>query len=77
MLVLIPKQDKILSKTILLKITAVRKMNELKIQKLQYELNAMIDNDDDFNKIYETSVELDSLIVEYYNHMLNRKEREY
>ncbi|WP_010252212.1 Spo0E family sporulation regulatory protein-aspartic acid phosphatase [Acetivibrio cellulolyticus] len=52
-------------------------MNELKIQKLQYELNAMIDNDDDFNKIYETSVELDSLIVEYYNHMLNRKEREY
>ncbi len=51
-------------------------MNIQKIQELQYELNSMIDNNDDYNKIYKTSVELDTLIVEYYNDVLNRKERE-
>lgn len=45
-------------------------MNVIKIQELQWELNNMIDNDDDFNKIYKTSVELDSLIVQYYNEIL-------
>ncbi|NLL05024.1 MAG: Spo0E family sporulation regulatory protein-aspartic acid phosphatase [Clostridiaceae bacterium] len=49
-------------------------MNEMKIQELQYELNTMIDNNDDYNKIYKISVELDLLIVEYYNKILNRKE---
>jgi len=48
-------------------------MNVMKIQELQYELNTMIDKDDDFSKIYKTSVELDSLIVEYYNEVLKRK----
>lgn len=50
-------------------------MNEMKIQKLQCELNTMIDNDVDYSKIYKTSVELDTLIVEYYNDVLNRKGR--
>ena len=54
---------------------AVWDMNEMKIQELQYELNTMIDNNDDFSKIYKASVELDLLIVEYYNEILNRKER--
>lgn len=45
-------------------------MNVIKIQELQWELNTMIDNDDDFNKIYRTSVELDLLIVQYYNEIL-------
>ncbi len=45
----------------------------MKIQELQYELNSMIDNDDDYSKIYKTSVELDSLIVEYYNEVLKNK----
>ena len=45
-------------------------MNLIKIQELQWELNNMIDNDDDFNKIYKTSVELDLLIVQYYNEIL-------
>lgn len=50
-------------------------MNVIKIQELQWELNTMIDNDDDFNKIYEASVELDLLIVQYYNEMLGDKFR--
>jgi hypothetical protein len=50
-------------------------MNVIKIQELQWELNAMIDNDDDFNKIYKTSIELDLLIVQYYNEMLGDKFR--
>ncbi len=54
---------------------AVWEMKEMKIQELQYELNAMIDNNDDYSKIYKASVELDLLIVEYYNEVLNRKER--
>ncbi|MEN2774082.1 Spo0E family sporulation regulatory protein-aspartic acid phosphatase [Acetivibrio clariflavus] len=45
----------------------------MKIQELQYELNSMIDNDDDYSKIYKTSVELDLLIVEYYNEVLKNK----
>jgi hypothetical protein len=49
-------------------------MNEMKIQELQYELNSMIDNNVDYNKIYKTSVELDSLIVEYYNEILKSKD---
>ena len=49
-------------------------MNEMKIQELQYELNNMIDNNADYNKIYKTSVELDSLIVEYYNEILKSKD---
>lgn len=49
-------------------------MNVMKIQELQYELNTMIDNDDDFSKIYKASVELDSLIVEYYNEVLKRND---
>ena len=48
----------------------VQKMNVIKIQELQWELNTMIDNDDDFNKIYKASVELDLLIVQYYNEIL-------
>ncbi|AEV69005.1 Spo0E family sporulation regulatory protein-aspartic acid phosphatase [Acetivibrio clariflavus] len=48
-------------------------MNVMKIQELQYELNSMIDNDDDYSKIYKTSVELDLLIVEYYNEVLKNK----
>lgn len=51
-------------------------MKTQKIQKLQYELNSMIDNNDDYSKIYKTSVELDTLIVEYYNDILDRKGRE-
>jgi len=35
----------------------------------------MIDNNDDYSKIYKTSIELDSLIVEYYNNVLNREDR--
>lgn len=49
-------------------------MNVMRIQELQYELNTMIDNDDDYSKIYKTSVELDLLIVEYYNEVLKRKD---
>ena len=45
-------------------------MNVIKIQELQWELNTMIDNDDDFNKIYKASVELDILIVQYYSEIL-------
>ncbi len=50
-------------------------MYKQKIQKLQCELNNMIDNNDDYSKIYKTSIELDSLIVEYYNNVLNREDR--
>jgi len=49
-------------------------MNELKIQALQNQLNHMIDNNVDFNKIYELSLELDILIVQYYNKVLNNRE---
>ncbi|HOM01208.1 MAG TPA: Spo0E family sporulation regulatory protein-aspartic acid phosphatase [Acetivibrio sp.] len=50
---------------------------QLKIQDLQSQLNDMIDNCDDYSKdyskIYELSVKLDMLIVEYYNELLGRK----
>lgn len=49
-------------------------MNDLKIQALQTQLNHMIDNDVDFSKIYELSLELDILIVQYYNKVLNNRE---
>ncbi|ADU74298.1 MAG TPA: Spo0E family sporulation regulatory protein-aspartic acid phosphatase [Hungateiclostridium thermocellum] len=46
---------------------------QLKIQDLQSQLNDMIDNGDDYSKIYELSVKLDMLIVQYYNELLGRK----
>ncbi|HHV29590.1 aspartyl-phosphate phosphatase Spo0E family protein [Acetivibrio mesophilus] len=46
---------------------------QFKIQDLQSELNNMIDNGDDYSKIYELSVKLDMLIVQYYNELLGRK----
>ena len=46
-------------------------MNDLKIQALQTKLNHMIDKDADFSKIYELSVKLDLLIVQYYNELLD------
>ncbi|MFZ5986077.1 MAG: aspartyl-phosphate phosphatase Spo0E family protein [Bacillota bacterium] len=49
-------------------------MNQLKIQALQTQLNRMIDNGDDYSKIYELSVQLDSLIVQYYNEILREKD---
>lgn len=49
-------------------------MNQLKIQALQTKLNHMIDKGDDFSKIYELSVKLDLLIVQYYNEVLKQKE---
>ncbi|OPZ90710.1 MAG: hypothetical protein BWY74_02225 [Firmicutes bacterium ADurb.Bin419] len=51
-------------------------MCKQRIQQLQCELNNMIDNNDDYSEIYKTSIELDTLIVEYYNDVLNRKGRD-
>ncbi|HOQ36437.1 MAG TPA: aspartyl-phosphate phosphatase Spo0E family protein [Acetivibrio sp.] len=48
-------------------------MNQLKIQDLQTQLNHLIDKGDDFSKIYELSVKLDMLIVQYYNEKLKHK----
>jgi len=51
-------------------------MNQLKIQDLQTQLNHLIDKGDDFSKIYELSVKLDMLIVQYYNEKLKHKKTE-
>jgi len=48
---------------------------QLKIQDLQSQLNDMIDNGDDYSKIYELSVKLDMLIVQYYNELLGGRIR--
>ncbi|NLP14017.1 MAG: Spo0E family sporulation regulatory protein-aspartic acid phosphatase [Clostridium sp.] len=48
-------------------------MNQLKIQDLQTQLNRLIDKGDDYSKIYELSVKLDMLIVQYYNEKLKLK----
>lgn len=41
-------------------------MLEQEICKLRNELNKCISDGEDYSKIYKVSVELDSLIVEYY-----------
>lgn len=48
-------------------------MNQSKIQDLQTQLNHLIDKGDDYSKIYELSVKLDMLIVQYYNEKLKIK----
>ncbi|MDQ2086887.1 Spo0E family sporulation regulatory protein-aspartic acid phosphatase [Herbivorax sp. ANBcel31] len=45
-------------------------MTQAEIQLLQDKLNNMIDSEDDYTKIYEMSLKLDSLIVRYYNELL-------
>lgn len=47
-------------------------MKQLKIQDLQMQLNNMIDRGADTAKIYELSIRLDALIVEYYNKKLGK-----
>ena len=37
------------------------------IESVKTELNRLIDTDAGFNKVYETSVKLDKLIVKYHN----------
>lgn len=48
-------------------------MNQLKIQDLQTQLNHLIDKGGDYSQIYELSVKLDMLIVQYYNEELKQK----
>lgn len=47
------------------------KMAQCEIQLLQDKLNNMIDSEDDYAKIYEISIKLDLLIVQYYDKLLN------
>ncbi|TYQ13052.1 UNVERIFIED_CONTAM: Spo0E like sporulation regulatory protein [Acetivibrio alkalicellulosi] len=49
-------------------------MNQTIIRVMQDKLNNMIDSGDDYTKIYEMSVKLDSLIVQYYNEILKEND---
>lgn len=51
------------------------KMAQSEIKLLQDKLNSMIDCEDDYAKIYEMSVKLDLLIVQYYNEQLNGRRK--
>jgi hypothetical protein len=42
-------------------------MVEVQIQVLQNELNHLIDKGYNFSEVYDLSVELDKLILQYYN----------
>lgn len=43
------------------------------IEALKYELNCLIGRNADFASVYELSVKLDGLIMQYYNQKYNRK----
>ena len=45
--------------------------NKEEINKLREKLNESIDKNEDYEKIYELSIELDNLIAKYYNELKN------
>ena len=45
--------------------------NKEEINKLREKLNESIINNEDYEKIYNLSIELDKLIAEYYNELEN------
>ena len=45
------------------------------ICKLRDKLNKSIENGDDYNKIYQLSIELDELIANYYKNILKNKKK--
>ena len=45
--------------------------NKEEINKLREKLNESIEKNEDYEKIYELSIELDNLIAKYYNELKN------